>query len=424
MSSAVPMSNVDELNNLPNIHQNLLEQTLNLERRKWLLFKKKLTITDLLLYTRPFEAITRAARNQDDFLRKLEVVYNNIIGVEKDSPLNTGNLTQLNDLLHAGLFLKAGQLRDEMYWQCLKQLHSNPSEVQKKRAWRLMCCLTAAFPPSKALFPWLKDQLSKAATNEPAFYACCESNLAVFGITGPRGYSTTLHDVQFWFNEAASVPRLFGVALESIYAQPSLIDPSLNHLPFILIRLTRMITLLGGHEREGIFRVSGDLQQVFQLKNLFSMPQMNIDFGDLQGDDCCQVLKSIIVRAGDYTLNVHDAAVPSSLLKLWLRTLQSPLLPDSLYSRLISARKEPDTVRFLLRDELPLPNHNILQHLLRFLLHLAQEHQAATKMDLENFGMIFAPCLMRCPLQASPLQILQQSSQERELMRTLFDIHK
>ncbi len=402
-----------------------------------------------------------------------------IINQPPIKPPSPSQLTSLNGLIHAALFQEAGRLRDELYWQVLKHLHSNPNRDQVEEAWKLLSCLTASFPASKLLTPFLTGELARAADRfegsfRDDYYAGSEANLWMFSITGPRGYVTTLTDISIWFNEVRHLNRLFGVRLTEItewvdlikggstdsskdsrigstnnqntgnynqsksnsqnninYNRSSITDgqnnskstseyghtnnqvSSTERIPKIVLQLTEMIINLDGPRREGIFRISGDLQQVLHLKTLLSVPGVRLTYTEQEA----------VVEANGYEVRVHDPAVPCSLLKLWLRVLREPLLPDPLYSLLLDSRHDPVALKLLLlnpqQHQLPAPNHALLRFLLRFLRELAQDHHSTTKMDLTNFGMIFAPCLMRCPIKSAQ-QVMEQSKLERELMSQLF----
>ena len=79
-----------------------------------------------------------------------------------------------------------------------------------------------------------------------------------------------------------------------------------SHLkvPKIIISLSEAVKRLGGFSVEGVFRVPGDTEQVYDLR--------------------------IQLDKGNYEINVDDPNTPASLLKLWLRELEEPLIPVNL----------------------------------------------------------------------------------------------
>jgi len=76
-------------------------------------------------------------------------------------------------------------------------------------------------------------------------------------------------------------------------------------LPLILTTLSDAIFRLNGHKLEGIFRVPGDTEMVQHLR--------------------------VLIDSNDYSLSgVEEPNAPASLLKLWLRELADPLIPNEL----------------------------------------------------------------------------------------------
>ena len=75
-------------------------------------------------------------------------------------------------------------------------------------------------------------------------------------------------------------------------------------IPKIVPVLSSAVKNLGGFDVEGIFRVPGDTEQVYALR--------------IQLDN------------GNYEVDLDDPNTPASLLKLWLRELEEPLVPVEL----------------------------------------------------------------------------------------------
>jgi hypothetical protein len=102
-----------------------------------------------------------------------------------------------------------------------------------------------------------------------------------------------------------------------------------------------------------------------------------------------------------------DPNVPSSLLKLWLRELSDPLIPDEFYPACIAVGqkmdfKEKEAECILEAKEiisgLPDINRAVCKYMFDFLKLMAQpENQPFTKMTAANIAMVFAPNFVRCP---------------------------
>ena len=112
-------------------------------------------------------------------------------------------------------------------------------------------------------------------------------------------------------------------------------------MPIILPFLSDGILALGGTRSEGIFRVPGDGDLVSELK-------LRID-------------------QGYYTLDgFDDPHVLASLLKLWLRELADPLVPDEMYNDCISQSNDAEASVSIIR-RLPTLNRRVILFVISFL---------------------------------------------------------
>lgn len=142
-------------------------------------------------------------------------------------------------------------------------------------------------------------------------------------------------------------------------------------VPIILPFLSDGILALGGTKSEGIFRVPGDGDLVSELK--------------------------LRMDKGYYTLDgFDDPHVLASLLKLWLRELADPLVPDEMYNDCIAQSNEPEACVTIVH-RLPTINRRVVLFVISFLqLFLEEKVQAATKMTAPNLALVMAPNLLRC----------------------------
>jgi Rho GTPase-activating protein 39 len=144
-----------------------------------------------------------------------------------------------------------------------------------------------------------------------------------------------------------------------------------QRIPIILPFLADGILALGGTKCEGIFRVPGDVDLVSELK-------LRID-------------------KGYYTLEgVDDPHVLASLLKLWLRELQDPLVPEEMYNDSISYALDPEACIGVV-ERLPTINRRVVLFVVSFLqVFLDERVLATTKMTSANLALVMAPNLLRC----------------------------
>jgi hypothetical protein len=155
-----------------------------------------------------------------------------------------------------------------------------------------------------------------------------------------------------------------------------------SDVPRILPALADAIVRLQGQKSEGIFRVPGDAEGVSDLRCRIDKNDYNFDY-------------------------LTDPNIPSSLLKLWLRELADPLIPDEFYPACIAVgqkmdfkEKEQECIREAheIVASLPDTNRAVCKFMLKFLKMVADpQNQPFTKMTAANVAMVFAPNFVRCP---------------------------
>jgi len=229
------------------------------------------------------------------------------------------------------------ELRDEIYVHLLCQLTDNPSAISIYRGWQFLQVLFITFPPSPSLEPTLRQFLTdrKGISRQTrlgiiARYAL--SKLDAIIVKGPRGKVPSLFEIKA-ASEAAFQPSVFGESLQRIMSLQSEAYPD-SKIPIILSFLTDVshlsiprklrqadkffgqgILALGGLRAPGIFRVSGDMESVNELR--------------------------ITIDQGKYSLaGYEDPYIAASLFKLWLRELAQPLIPESCYQNCIAAASQ------------------------------------------------------------------------------------
>ncbi|TFY73511.1 hypothetical protein EWM64_g10501 [Hericium alpestre] len=287
------------------------------------------------------------------------------------SPGSVGLLEEERWLLGEGL--THGELRDEIYCQLTKQLTGNPNTESVFKGWQLLCVLLVTFPPSKNfeqyLHGFLHQRTGQTEGRVDIMAKYCIKRLAVIAKKGPRGKPPTISEIET-ASDAAFNPSTFGESLDAIFRLQERNYPH-QRIPIILPFLSDGILALGGTKSEGIFRVPGDGDSVSELK-------LRIDKGyyNLEG--------------------VDDPHVLASLLKLWLRDLCDPLVPEEMYNDCITYGGDPDSCVGIV-ERLPTINRRVVLFVISFLqLFLDEKVLAATKMTSANLALVMAPNLLRC----------------------------
>ncbi|KAJ6593642.1 hypothetical protein B0H19DRAFT_1091383 [Mycena capillaripes] len=266
-----------------------------------------------------------------------------------------------------------GELRDEIYCQTMKQLTGNPNPESVFKGWQLLCVLLITFPPSKNFETYLRSFIQQHTTHQEGrvdvMAKYCVKRLTFIAKKGPRGKPPASAEIET-ASDAAFNPSTFGESLDAIFRLQERNYPQ-QKVPIILPFLADGILALGGSKSEGIFRVPGDGDSVSELK-------LRID-------------------KGYYTLDgVDDPHVLASLMKLWLRELCDPLVPDEMYNECITNSKDPTACVHIV-ERLPTINRRVVLFVISFLqLFLEERIQGATKMTPANLALVMAPNLLRC----------------------------
>ncbi|NXI47620.1 FA13A protein, partial [Galbula dea] len=163
----------------------------------------------------------------------------------------------------------------------------------------------------------------------------------------------------------------FGVPLQNLIQ-----DTTQCGVPFPVTQMVEYLEVYG-LERVGIFRISGSVNKIKELKQKYNQ--------------------------GEEVDLIHDGDVDSvaSLLKLFLKELPVAVFPDDICSGLLKTFQEYkihtteciENLRQLL-SSLPKAHQNLLQFLSAFLLKVAT-YSAVNFMTLENLAIVFGPALFK-----------------------------
>ncbi|KAJ0023254.1 hypothetical protein NQD34_003153 [Periophthalmus magnuspinnatus] len=323
-------------------------------------------------------------------------------------------------------------LRDELYVQLVRQTTGNASPRSLAAGWELMAVSLAFFAPSpkfrcylegyiqrhtepvsdKKLTQFILDQQDlklkknsksrkkrKQSTDDEeeglpisTYAKFCHRKLQKVAITGGKKglRKPTLEEIDH-SRRAIVTPSLFGSSLEEVMERQSELFPD-RKLPWVQVQLSQYVLGLGGAQTEGIFRVPGDIDEVNALK--------------LQVDQW---------RIPE---NLSDPNVPASLMKLWYRELEEPLIPMDFYKQCISNCDDP-VAAIAVVQSLPELNRLVLCYFIHFLQVFAQPtNVAVTKMDVNNLAMVMAPNCLRCQSD-DPRIIFENTRKEMAFLRML-----
>ncbi|KAF9938867.1 hypothetical protein BGZ67_010270 [Mortierella alpina] len=294
--------------------------------------------------------------------------------------------------------LDHGELRDEIYVQLCKQLTENPSREGSIKGWHLFTILLITFAPSKNLHEYLASFLNQHAMISlhpvPVMAQHCHDLLRRISKRGSRAKQLTLVEIAR-AQEAAFRPSVFEATLERLMGRQMAAggEWAAWRVPRLMVFLKESVINLGGLKTEGIFRISGDLGAVAELRAR--------------------------IELGNYDITgISDPHVPCSLLRLWIRDLAEPVIPYDVYQQCIQSAQDKDAVAAVI-SALPLWHRETIIYLVSFLkTFLEPSVKEATKMNLSNLAMVFAPTLLQCSTDDAPM-LMGHLQAERSFVSTL-----
>ncbi|XP_050169490.1 rho GTPase-activating protein 39-like isoform X3 [Myiozetetes cayanensis] len=319
-------------------------------------------------------------------------------------------------------------LRDELYIQLIRQTTDNMCYRSLAWGWELMAISLAFFSPSPKFQSYLEGYIYRHLDSDEniaqrikelvdlknkknsksrkkrkqntedeglpisTYAKYCYRKLQKVAVTGGKKglRKPTVEEITHARN-AILTPSLFGSSLEEIMLRQQDMFPG-NKLPWVQTQLSQQVLALGGEQTEGIFRIPGDIDEVNALK--LQVDQWRIPSG------------------------LSDPNIPASLLKLWYRELEEPVIPQQFYKECISNYENPDAAVAVVQL-LPELNRLVLCYLIHFLQIFAQPSNVGrTKMDVNNLAMVMAPNCLRCQSD-DPRVIFENTRKEMSFLRML-----
>ncbi|XP_040906484.1 protein FAM13B-like isoform X2 [Toxotes jaculatrix] len=176
---------------------------------------------------------------------------------------------------------------------------------------------------------------------------------------------------------------VFGVTLETLREEGQMVCG----IPRVLRDMVEFLDKNGMHHR-GLFRLCSSVARIRQLRQQWD--------------------------SGERVDLEHEGDVPTvaSLLKLFLRELPTPIVPETQRKQLVlslTGYADEAEMNHSLRENLhhlPADNLIILSYLIHFLSRVAA-HSQSNHMPVENLATIFGPCIFHVP--AGPRMLEEQS---------------
>jgi len=225
----------------------------------------------------------------------------------------------------------------------------------------------------------VKEMLSLAAVQfekatETSFILKTTSN--VYKVSGRAEECSQWVSYLSAFEERNKLNRTIGVPLDVILKREAAKIPSI-----IIQCIERIRSFPDGTKTEGLFRISGEHNQIIALRDIFD--KVPIESRDLK------------------PFSIHAIA---GVLKMFLRELPEPLLPFSVYDKLVQIERnvgegdinaEQLSVYKAAVASVGASNLPTLKYLMDFLIKEVSIHFDVNKMTPSNLAIVFGPTLMR-----------------------------
>ncbi|MFH4980067.1 hypothetical protein AB6A40_006776 [Gnathostoma spinigerum] len=286
-------------------------------------------------------------------------------------------------------------IADEIFCQLMKQLTSNERCESLRRGWELLTILLSfCFPSSEEIHDRLVHFIDSNSDGlfdppeVPVSQYALQCSRRMFRVPAIR-QKPTVQLIQESRVHIFSPPQ-FSAPLDVLMEMQAEKYPD-RVLPWIETTMIELILTSNGLHTEGLFRVPADSEQL-------NTARLRLDRGLVP--------------------MVHDAHVPAALLKLWLRSLPEPLIPDSFYPRCLTACYQAEEVCRIV-ELLPTINRFVLAKLIELLQLLTEEENVRyTKMDVGNLALVMAPNILRCSSD-DPRVIFDNARREMAFIKTL-----
>jgi hypothetical protein len=292
------------------------------------------------------------------------------------------------------MMISCPDVRDEIYFQLIKQTRGNSDRECLVRVWQLFVIVASLIPSSAAADDWIKSHICRSAQHpSQKVMDLVQFAFIRFSVTMTRNKapaSVTPALIQSISGELENGKQSFGVSLYEQMLHQRSTHPNLP-IPYVLHVMTERLIEKGAEKTEGIFRIPGNGKKVLELE-----AQVNVG--------------NLALRDGD----LHDVG---SLFKSWFAKLGEPIVHESLVDSLkAAAEAQKGFLPFL--ESLPQPHFISLKYLIGFLQRLSK-FADVTRMGAKNFAMVFAPNIVSLDSVKDPMQIASLTDMIQEFLAWL-----
>jgi hypothetical protein len=282
-----------------------------------------------------------------------------------------------------GEIMNSPELRDEVYFQLIKQTRENPRPDCCLRTWDLFLIIATLFPSCRDSENWIKAHFAKNARHENEKIAdiaqfCYIRFNARCGI-GRHPDCVSLQEVGRIPQDLYICRVIFGASIYEQLWHQKRGYPALQ-VPLVVHQLAEAMIHKDAEKVEGVFRKSGNPRKVQDLEEDVNKGKAALDKADL-----------------------HDLA---TLFKSWFVKLPERVVPQECAGALRNAFEANDYRPFV--AALPRAHLLCLKYLVGFLQRIAKA-EAVTKMNATNLAICFAQVILLVGKMKDQQQALKMS---------------
>ena len=262
-------------------------------------------------------------------------------------------------------------LRDEVYFQLIKQTSHTPNNQILHKTLELFLIIATIYRSSKEAENFVKAHLA-SLSKHPDILVASAAQFTYIRFSSRCASGRDLKQLEE--NYVKMIPQqvsmgwqTFGASIYEMMWNQRTKEPRLP-IPFIEYYMTSFLLKLGATKQEGIFRIPGNLAKVESMAT-------GINSG-----------KDMINGA---TLN--DVA---SLFKQWFRDLPNPVVPIDRVPDVVKIYQDGNKDFIPFCNTLPRPHKMVLMFLVGFLQDLSK-YKSETKMDANNLSIVFGPNIIQ-----------------------------
>jgi len=274
----------------------------------------------------------------------------------------------------------------------------NPNRASLVQGWKLFGILCSAFAPTRSFQEYLCAFVAKhfhdpheVAYLAPFAYWRLEKTI----LMGADALTYTPEQMDHWLEKGVpSNMVLFGGSIDYIMS----LQKAEGHnepVPYLMVRLIDTITEMGGRTIKGMFRIAADRGETLALKEQ--------------------------IENGSYEIKCSSPHVAGDLLKIWLRELSEPLIPQRYYEECLGMANDKQRALDFCNNTLPPSHRAVLDYLIKFLKHLV-ENEKENAMSSENVAIVFCQNMLRNrENDCDPNAVLKNSNREKAFVKTLIE---